>query len=429
MIGKSKSSQRSTIYRSRRDYRNPRKSAKTISASRRNFDDQPKLRKHAPDYSIILIILLLLSIGTVVGYTNSPGLTQVQGLPGDFYIKKQLIAIVIGVFAFIFAAVAKLDFWRKMINPLLGLALFSSLAVRLFGDPIYGAYRWLSVGGVSVQTVEIVKLAIVLWLAYFVYQHRKAGDLFEIDSLKIVALISGLVVGIVAILQSDFGSALVILGMIFGILFIAGLPIKYILLSGAGLVLILALSILPFEYRRQRLDTFLNPTADCQDSGYQVCQALITVGSGGVLGRGLGRSVQAYGYLPEALSDSVFATIAENLGFMGAAIVVLLFLELFRRLYRVAIASVNPYHRYLVFGILMWLGTQTIINVGAMVGLLPLKGITLPLVSFGGTSVIFVLLSLGIVFNISSYTDLRAAHFSNNRTNFKNSSSKKYQKR
>ena len=197
--------------------------------------------------------------------------------------------------------------------------------------------------------------------------------------------------------------------MIFSALFIAGLPKKYILYSIAGVIVAGALAILPSAYRLQRVETFLNPTADCQDAGYQVCQALISVGSGGVLGRGLGRSVQAYGYLPEALSDSIFALIAENAGFLGAAFVILVFLELFRRLHKIAVASADTYSRYLVYMVLIWLASQTMINIGAMIGLLPLKGITLPLISFGGTSIIFVLAALGICFKISKSTDLRAA--------------------
>jgi cell division protein FtsW len=152
--------------------------------------------------------------------------------------------------------------------------------------------------------------------------------------------------------------------------------------------------------------TFLNPTADCQNEGYQACQALITVGSGGMFGKGLGRSVQAYGYLPEAANDSIFAIVSEKFGFVGASIIIGIFIGLFRRIKTIAEQAPNDYSRLLVSGILAWLSIQMIINVGAMIGLLPLKGITLPFVSYGGTSIIFVMAAVGIVFQVSRYTDL-----------------------
>lgn len=389
-----------------------RTSARASNTPSQQKSTGPLSREHAPDYMIVFLIVVLIAVGAVIGYTNSPGLTEVRGLPSDFYTKKQFIATLIGVVAFFVTYSLKLDFWRKYVKHFSILAVFVAIAVRLFGTPIYGAYRWLDVGGISVQAAEVIKLAIVLWLSNFIYKKLQNGSLFTIDNLKRVLYVSVGVVIVVAGLQSDLGSAAVMVAMIFGALFIAGLPKKYILYSLVAIAIAASLAIIPSSYRLQRVETFFNPTADCEDTGYQVCQALISVGSGGVVGKGLGRSVQAYGYLPEALSDSIFAIIAENLGFFGAAIVLLVFLELFRRLHKIAIASPDIHNRYLVYIILLWLASQTAINVGAMIGLLPLKGITLPLISFGGTSIIFVLAALGICFKISRFTDLRLARLS-----------------
>lgn len=382
---------------------------KSVSSLPSSEGTLQKSREHAPDYMILVLVLLLIAIGAIIGFTNSPGLTEVRGLPSDFYTKKQFIAIGVGLIAFYITSRLDTKIWKKLVVPTLISAALIAAAVRLFGTPIYGAYRWLDVGGVSIQAAEVIKFALVLWLSYFIYQHKKEGTLFEKDNIKRVGLVTAIVLVVVAGLQSDLGSAAVMVAMVFVALFIAGLPKKYILTSVIAIAIAGTLLIIPSAYRVQRVETFLNPTADCQDAGYQVCQALISVGSGGVVGKGLGRSVQAYGYLPEALSDSIFALIAENMGFIGAAFVVLIFLELFRRLHKIALASPNTYHRYMVYIILIWLASQTAINIGAMIGIFPLKGITLPLISFGGTSIIFVLAALGICFKISRFTDLRAA--------------------
>jgi len=157
-------------------------------------------------------------------------------------------------------------------------------------------------------------------------------------------------------------------------------------------------------YRRERLMTFLHPTANCQSTGYQACQALISVGSGGLIGLGLGRSVQAYGYLPEAANDSIFAIYAEKFGFIGVTILLALFVALFARLKTIAVRAPNNFSRFFVVGVMAWLSIQSFINIGAMIGLLPLKGITLPFVSYGGTSVVFIMAAMGVVFQISRYT-------------------------
>ncbi len=374
----------------------------------------PSVRRHAPDYRIVVLMVLLIAFGAVIGYISSPGLTETQNLPGDFYTKKQFIAIALGAVAFGITSTVSISFWRAIIWPSVAAAVLVSVAVRLLGTPIYGAYRWLDLGGVSIQAAEIIKFALLLWLADFAALKRRSGELFNKDSMKTVGFVMLSMFAVVAVIQSDLGSAAVMTAMTIGILFVAGLPLKKLAIIGGAIVGVGFLVVVTSAYRIQRVQTFLNPSADCQDSGYQVCQALISVGSGGVAGRGLGRSVQAYGYLPEALSDSIFAVIAENAGFIGSAFLLFLFIDLFRRLYRISVFSSDEYNRYLVLGILMWLASQTAINIGAMVGLLPLKGITLPLISFGGTSIIFVMAALGICFNVSRYTDFRAVRASSN---------------
>ena len=179
---------------------------------------------------------------------------------------------------------------------------------------------------------------------------------------------------------------------------------KRIAQIGGIIVIGATLAIMSTSYRRERVMTFLNPEADCQNAGYQACQALIAVGSGGLVGKGLSHGAQAYGYLPEAANDSIFAIMAEKFGFVGVVLLLCLFMALFSRLVRILERAPDNFSRLVVTGVLAWLSTQALINVGAMIGLLPLKGITLPFISSGGTSIIFMLAALGLVFNISRYT-------------------------
>jgi cell division protein FtsW len=191
--------------------------------------------------------------------------------------------------------------------------------------------------------------------------------------------------------------------------FVAGLPLKRVFQIGGIILIGLILAISSTPYRRERLQAYLHPEANCQGSGYQACQALIAVGSGGVIGLGLGSSVQAYGYLPEAANDSIFAIYAEKFGFIGSVALLGVFVAFFARLKSIAERSEDDFARLLVIGVLAWLSVQTLVNVGAMIGLLPLKGITLPFISYGGTSVVFTAAAVGLAFQASQYTSFQVA--------------------
>ncbi len=368
--------------------------------------DAESVRRHRPDYIVVLLISILLAVGAVTVYAISPGITQAQGLPENFFSQKQLLAIGLGIVAFIVASAVRLKTWRQLEVSMLVLAVTAGVAVRFFGDRINGAYRWFNFGGISFQVAEFMKLALIIWLAGFLARRMAQKRMGDPDTFKKLGIAVVSVVIIVAGLQSDLGSAAVMMAIIGAMAFVAGLPMRNIMLVAAGVCILTVGAIASSEYRRDRVSTFLNPTADCQDEGYQACQALITVGSGGLAGKGLGRSVQAYGYLPEAANDSIFAIVSEKFGFIGSSMIIGVFFVLFRRLYEIAKRASSNYSQLLVSGVLIWLSIQMMINVGAMLGLLPLKGITLPLVSHGGTSIIFILVALGIAFHASRYTEL-----------------------
>ncbi len=368
--------------------------------------DSPR-RRHRPDYWLPVIATALLVIGLVVVYSISPGISALKGVSESYYISKQLIAIMMGVLTFIILSHVPYTYWRKVVKPLCIIAFLSAVAVFAFGEEINGAHRWIQVGGVSFQSAELIKFALLIWMADFLARRKSEAKLGDSNlTLKPIGIAFAVIVIVVAIAQSDFGSTAVMVGMGAAMMFVAGVPLKKLLIAGLVLVAIAGMLIASSSYRRDRVATFLNPTADCQNTGYQSCQALIAVGSGGLFGLGLARSVQAFGYLPEAANDSIFAIIAEKFGFLGVSLIIATFAIFFGRLTRIITRAPDDFSQLLVTGMLAWFAVQTIINIGAMVGLLPLKGITLPFISYGGTSLLFVTGALGIAFQISRYSSL-----------------------
>jgi cell division protein FtsW len=363
-------------------------------------------RRHKPDHWLFVLTALLLGIGLVVVYSISPGLAASQNISQNHFITKQFIDVGLGLAAFGFAAYFPVKRWRALATPLAIAAIIGSIIVMFTPlNEVYQAHRWIRLGGFSFQVAELVKLALLLWLAKFFTEKRRQGQLS--DSREVLQVIVGvlLLIGIlVAKFQSDLGSAAVMIAMLGLMAYAAGLPLQRIALIGAAIVLLLALAVFSSGYRRERLATYLHPGENCQTTGYQACQALISVGSGGLFGQGLGYGVQAYGYLPEAGNDSIFAIMAEKFGFVGTTGIIVLYGLYIRRLKIVAAHSADTFSRLVVVGVLAWFSTQMVINIGAMIGVLPLKGITLPLISQGGTSIICLMAALGLVYQISRYT-------------------------
>jgi cell division protein FtsW len=363
-------------------------------------------RKHRPDYWLLTLCVTLLAIGLIVVYAISPALSAANHVGSSYYVGKQLLAIGLSAVAFIITSQVPLGWWRQAYKPLLVIAgVATLLALILPVNPAYPAHRWVRLGNFSFQSVELVKFAVMIWLAGFLAERIKQGAIANAQlTLKPIAIALGVIAVVVAGVQSDLGSTGVLVAIVAIMAYVAGLPLKRILMIGGiiGVVLVLAISSTP--YRRERLVTFLHPQSNCQSSGYQACQALIAVGSGGMIGLGLGSSVQAYGYLPEAANDSIFAIYAEKFGFIGSVVLLAAFVAFFARLRYVVERSSDAFSRLLVVGVLAWLSTQTLINIGAMIGLLPLKGITLPFISYGGTSVVFMAAAVGLVFQVSQYT-------------------------
>ncbi len=367
-------------------------------------------RKHRPDYWIIIICALLLAVGIIVVYAIGPALKITTNLSASYYTSRQIIAVVLSAVAFIFTATIPIQKWKENTKWILWIAIIATgLAVVLPVNPAYPAHRWVRLGSVSFQSVELLKFGAVLWITAFLTKAVKNNTITDFKKtfkpLLVLIIISGV---IIAGIQSDLGSMAVLLAMLGVMAFVAGLPIKKIMTIIGVVIIGLIIAIIIFPYRIARIEAYLHPSSsnNCQNaSDYQACQALIAVGSGGMFGLGLGHSVQAYGYEPEAANDSIFAIYAETFGFIGSIILVGLFWILFNRFKIIAENLDDVYSKLLVIGVLTWLSVQTIINIGAMIGLLPLKGITLPFVSYGGTSIVFSAAAVGLVFQLSRYTN------------------------
>lgn len=375
------------------------------SLPQRGGQEQGGTRRHRPDYWLLVLGALLVSIGLIVVYSISPGLAVEKDVGQTYFINRQLIWAALGLVAFFVAAQISLKVWQRLQQPLLIVAALSAVIVRVFGEEVNGAYRWIQLGGFSFQPVELIKFALLIWLAGFLVQRIREGTLnnFKQTIRPLLVAVAALVL-LVAGVQSDFGSTAVMIAMMGAMVIVAGMPMKH-LAAIAGVVLLLGtMAIVTSDYRQDRLATFLNPEQDCLNTGYQACQALIAVGSGGFAGLGLGRSVQAFGYLPEAENDSIFAIYAEKFGFLGVVVLLGLYVAFLSRIKRVMERAPSDFSRLIATGVFAWFSAQAIINIGAMIGLLPLKGITLPFISYGGSSVLFVMLATGVIFHISRYT-------------------------
>lgn len=379
----------------------------TARHSAANRDDTASVtRRHRPDYWLVVITIILLSIGLILVYSIGPALAATRGGAANSFVSRQFVAVLLGAAAFFITSRIPLKMWRRWQWALLLLAMLGTLIALVTPViPAYPAHRWIRLGSFSLQSVEALKFALVIATAGFLALQAKRGELANNrTTLYPMLIVLGGLGLVVAGIQSDLGSMGVIVAMLGAMAYVAGLPLKRIIIIGliAATGTVLLISSTP--YRRARLATYLEPAAHCQTSGYQACQALIAIGSGGIAGLGLGQGAQAYGYLPEAQNDSIFAIYAEKFGFIGTMMLISLFVVLFARMRTIVERAPTLFSRLVVVGILAWLSTQTIINIGAMIGLLPLKGITLPLVSYGGTSVLFVGAALGLVFQISHYT-------------------------
>jgi cell division protein FtsW len=371
--------------------------------------DARPTKKEAARVARVDLGLLLGSAGflTAVGLVmvlSAGSVSAAQGYGGNsfWYFERQVIYAAAGVAIALGIARVPYTAWQVLSIPLLAIAaaLMVIAAHPSSGTAYYGASRWIDVGPITLQPSEFAKLGLVAFTATILT--RKWGKLHDPVHLLIpLAPVVGLVAGL-GILQRDLGTTMILCGSVFFLLFAAGVRLRYLLLSGALGLAGAAYLIFGEAYRRARFfGAFLDPWADPKGSGYQLIQGLIAIGSGGWFGTGLGTSRAKWDFLPNAHSDFIFAVIGEELGLIGALVVLVAFGVLIYGGIRIAVHATDRFGRLLAAGIIAWIGLQTVINLGAVTGLLPITGVPLPLVSFGGTALVVTLAGVGVLASIA----------------------------
>ncbi len=355
---------------------------------------------------LVLVTLALVAFGLVMVYSASSARGLLAADDPAYYLKRQALYALVGIG--LFALLARVDFrsLRKLGTPLLMVGIVLMVAVLLVGTTVNGARRWLPVGSFGFQPSELVKLALAIWLAAFLVGRAAPRSLGEL--IRPIGLLLGLLVALL-IAQPDLGTAITLVVMAAAMLVVAGTPMRVLAGAGSiGLALLVA-AIWLEPYRRARFLSFLDPWSDPQGAGFQTVQAMIALGSGGIFGVGLGESVQKVHYLPEASTDMIFAIIGEELGFAGAATVIAAFIAFGWAGFNVALRCKDPFGKRLAAGVTALICGQAAVNLCAVMGIAPLTGIPLPFVSYGGSSLIVALASVGILLNIAQNHGAEAA--------------------
>jgi cell division protein FtsW len=365
------------------------------------------IRQHNSPVDMLFIgVLVCLIILGLVMVTSASITIAERRLGQPFYFTLHHSAYLVLAMGCCFATrFVPLSFWFKMAKPIMLATIIGLIAVLIpgLGKVVNGSSRWISLGGVSLQISEFAKLSIIIYLSSYIVRHNDALK-NEIRGVIHPLLLLGLMC-ILLILEPDFGTTVVVMLTSMGLLFLAGVPLwQFIVLALTVALAFVGLAI-SAPYRLERLTAFLDPWADQYDTGYQLTQALIAFGRGEWFGVGLGSSVQKLFYLPEAHTDFVFAVLAEELGLVGAVVTVILFATL---IWRGLVIGINAQKRhdvfacFLCYGICLWVGLQTFINIGVNTGLLPTKGLTLPFISYGGNSLMVICAAMGFIWQVDA---------------------------
>ncbi|HBB37514.1 MAG: cell division membrane protein, cell division protein FtsW [Candidatus Moranbacteria bacterium GW2011_GWC1_45_18] len=355
-----------------------------------------------PDQILTITTFALIVFGLVMISSAGVALSQHRFNDGYYFFKHQLFyGVLPGLFMMYIAQKIDYHFWRRIAFLLFAANLILLILVFIPGVGLrfQGASRWITLGPFSFQPTEMLKLTMILYLAAWLESKKDLKrDLFE-GFFPFLAILG--IVGFLIIKQPDMGTlgTIVVISVI--IFFLSGAKTAHIA-SMAGMGILAFFALVKFEsYRMNRLLVFLHPELDPRGIGYQINQALLAIGSGGLFGLGLGHSRQKFNYLPEPVGDSIFAIICEEIGLIGAAMLILLFVVFAMRGLKIAKKAPDMFGKLIAIGITSWIIFQALINISAITGLIPLTGVTLPFISYGGTSIIFSMVGVGILLNIS----------------------------
>ena len=372
------------------------------------------MRRHKSDRIIGALTVVLLGVGLIVIYTIGPmrvnvlNATYGSNYSENYFVIRQAINVILSLIVLVVAFKLPYQVIRKFSKVVMfgGLALSALLAIlAVAGSSLakceLGACRWFDFGGLSFQPAEVLKIGLVLYLAGLMAERKKEGKLSSLDFWIPFAVVSGLSLLFVVVIQKDLGTGVSLMAIILAMLFMSGVKIQYFIATLGVVAACGVVAIVSSPHRVERLLTF--NSEDSSDT-YHIENAMIAIGTGGLLGVGIGNSVQATGYLPESINDSVFAVMGETFGFVGLVVIVGCFTILLMRLLRTANYLQDTEESLVVVGVFAWATAHVVINIASMTGLIPLTGITLPLLSYGGTSMLFTAAARGLALQLSCYT-------------------------
>ncbi len=357
--------------------------------------------KHTIDKPLLLVVLALMTLGVVMVYSASSVIAEQKFGSSSHFLMQQLLRVVLGFLILVFAA--KFDYHRyRSKTMLMMLIAFVLLVVVLGVGGIKGTARWLGLGGFGIQPSEIAKLALIFYVA--AYLDKKGERIRDFQNGVLPPLIiAGVFCGMI-ILQPNFSTASAIMAIVLVMMFVGGVKLKHVFGLSLAVVPVAAVMVLTSPYRMARLKTFLNPAADVQGSGYQIRQSLISFGNGGIFGVGVGQGKQKLLFLPEPFTDFIYSIVGEELGFIGAVFVLVLFVIFMMRAIKIARTAPDLYGFYLAVGIIASIVLYALVNAGVATGMMPTTGLPMPFISYGGTSLLFTCFTVGVLLNISTQT-------------------------
>lgn len=354
------------------------------------------------DYSLLFITIFMMGFGLVMLYSASSYEASMEFGDSKYYVISQIKAAVIGVILMV--VVIKFDY-HIFKKPLVALAayfgsiLMAMMVLSPIGISANGASRWISIAGFSIQVCEVVKIGVIVFMAFVI--EKKAKKLKNIGTFLLCMVFIGISAGVIALITKDLSSSIIVAGIGVVMLFVACPRISYfVIMIGAGVAAVAgAIMIEPFRFERIRV--WLNPEKFADEGGFQVLQSLYSLGSGGLFGKGLGNGIQKLGYVPEAQNDMIFTVICEELGVIGGIAVILMFIFMIWRFMIVANNAPDLFGSMLVVGVMAHISIQTVMNIAVVTNSMPNTGVTLPFMSYGGSSILCLLMEIGIVLTVS----------------------------
>ncbi|KAB2879538.1 putative lipid II flippase FtsW [bacterium] len=359
------------------------------------------VKKHTIDKPLLLVVLTLLTMGVVMVYSASNVIALDKFGSSSHFLKQQFIRVILGFIILVFAT--KYDYHKyRSKTMLLVLISFIMLVIVLGLGQIKGAARWLQLGGFGIQPSEIAKLAIIFYLA--AYLDKKGERIRDFQNGLLPPLIMAGAFCFMILIQPNFSTAAVLMLIVLAILFIGGMRIRHLGVMALVTIPTAIAVVILSPYRRARITTFLDPTIDAQGSGYQIKQSLISFANGGLTGTGVGQGKQKFLFLPEPFTDFIYSIIGEELGFIGAVFVLILFVIFLFRAMKIARTAPDLYGFYVGAGITVSIVVYALINAGVATGIFPTTGLPMPFISYGGSSLLFTCFTVGVLLNISTQT-------------------------